>query len=557
MMPIVCRSSVILCLPWLVVGWFVLTQSVGCGGEINVTLPGCEDCPDRCIRKTEKAGKCVACLNDKQCQSANAPTKRCNTENICICGTNQDCGEGYCDITNGRCVECLEDSNCKSPDKKICLRSLERCGECKPSDIRGCAPSDLNICVKGTQICKSTGEWGGCEGWEACKNCPNVSCSVGQKQCKSTNDVIPGTYVVCEQNKDGCPVWGTEVKTCTGANEVCDKGDCVDKSCPPQECAAGATRCADKDHVQTCGKDKTGCLVWQPKQPCPSGESCSDTLQACTNCVPKTEVCNQKDDNCDGKIDETFTDLGQPCEEGKGICKVTGTKICSNDGKSTVCSVSAGKPTQEICNGLDDDCDGVVDNGNLCPNNQPCNNGICGTPEPGCVDGSRELFKNMQKFPLIAGCAGYFRGETLRGARTNQSCGADPNQACPAAEDLCAKGWHICTKNGDPADLKTRVSADDCAQDGAGMFVAASSHCIKSEPTCEYVTSGALPCDRGGLCSEPICCGTDCKPGTCTSAVWPSKTLCARPKSFIGCGNGNSFHGTPTLTGVLCCKDAP
>ncbi|TNE50366.1 MAG: hypothetical protein EP343_08555 [Deltaproteobacteria bacterium] len=549
------------CMWWLPLGmlwvWVLVGSSVGCGGEIQVTLPGCEDCPNRCLRESDKAGKCVACLNDKQCQTESAPTNRCTDENVCVCGTDKDCGNGYCNISTGRCVECLEDKNCQSPDKPFCIRSLERCGECKPGDIQGCAPSDIQVCVKGTQQCKSSGEWAPCEGWEACKNCPSVPCAVGEIQCKSQNTVTPGKYVVCEKDQDGCPVWSTQEKTCTGANEVCDNGACVDKSCPPQECTAGATRCADKDNIQTCGKDSTGCLVWQPKQPCPSGATCSDKTQTCTSCEPKEEVCNQKDDNCDGKPDETFTDLGQACEVGKGLCKASGTKICSNDGKTTVCSASAGTPAKEICNGKDDDCDGTVDNGNLCPNNQPCNNGICGTPEPGCADGTRELFTNMQKFPLITGCKGYFRGESLRKSRTNQSCGASENQACPAAEDLCAKGWHICAKNGDPNDLKTRVSGDDCATAGAGLFVAASSHCINSKPQCSYMQSGSLPCTPGGLCSEAICCGSDCQKGTCTSAVWPNKTLCARPKSFIGCANGNSFHGSPTLSGVLCCKDTP
>ncbi len=540
----------------LVIGWIMWTYTMGCGGEINVTLPGCEDCQDRCIRKSEKAGRCVACLNNKQCQSDKAPTKLCTSDNRCVCGTHKDCGSGYCNVSEGRCVECLENAHCKSEDKPICLRSIARCGGCKPGDVRGCAPSDLKICVKGTQTCKSTGEWDSCKDWEACKYCPNNPCVVGEKQCKTDSKTKPGKYVLCQKDDKGCPVWGTVKKECS-SKEVCDNGECVDPSCPPQECQAGATRCADKSNVQTCGKDKTGCLVWQPKSPCPAGKSCSDTLKRCTDCVPKAETCNQKDDNCDGKVDETFTDLGQACEVGKGICKVSGVKICASDGKGTVCGASPGTSSKEQCNGLDDDCDGTIDNGAVCANGKPCKDGICGTPEPGCADGTRELFTKMSKFPLIAGCKGFFRGESLRKARTNQSCGGNQNQACPAAEDLCAKGWHICAKNGDPTDLRNGTTGDDCAKNGPGLFVAASSHCINSKPTCSYRTAGALPCKTGGLCSEPICCGTGCKPGTCTSAVWANKTLCARPKTFIGCANGNSFHGSPTLSGVLCCKDSP
>ena len=77
------------------------------------------------------------------------------------------------------------------------------------------------------------------------------------------------------------------------------------------------------------------------------------------------ETCNGMDDDCDGEIDETFS-LGGSCTEGTGVCARTGTRVCSTDGLGTVCSVTAGAPSPEsdatACgNGADDDCDGNVD----------------------------------------------------------------------------------------------------------------------------------------------------------------------------------------------------
>ena len=523
---------------------------LNCSGNISVNVPGCETCPERCVQDNKGTGRCVACLTDKQCKGPTAPDKRCTPDHKCVCGSDKDCGSSHCDSSTGRCVPCIQDSHCKkSPDRPFCL--FQTCKECKPNAIRGCAPTGIQICVKGTQVCKTNGSWDVCKGFKACKQCPGVeSCQIGEKKCTTPKSTIPGKYKNCWKDQNDCYTWNDEEQTCKDG-EYCEKGQCIPKTCPAPVCSPGETRCAGDSEMEECGRDKDSCVIWT-KKACPSGEKCSTKLKKCTSCEPKKETCNRKDDDCDGQIDEDFTGLNKPCEVGKGTCKNKGNTICSNDGTSTTCSATPGKPNIERCNGRDDDCDGSVDNGAKCANGKPCVNGLCGKPEPGCADNTRELFTDMSKFPTVAGCAGYFRGESLRAARSNSSCAGTKNQACPAAEDLCAKGWHICVKSGQVSDLRTRLTANDCATNGPGLFVAASSHCAGSQPTCRYAP---LPCMRGGPCSEPLCCGQGCKDGLCKDAVWQNATKCARPKTYIGCGNGNSFHGNPILTGVLCCKD--
>lgn len=120
------------------------------------------------------------------------------------------------------------------------------------------------------------------------------------------------------------------------------------------------------------------------------------------------EVCNDKDDDCDGQIDEDFPDKGTPCTVGVGACQRTGIRVCESliaptnvfQQKTTLqqmaplvvskqridlqqiapadvskqtttfretrttCSVVPGTPGVETCNnGIDDDCDGKVDQG--------------------------------------------------------------------------------------------------------------------------------------------------------------------------------------------------
>jgi hypothetical protein len=72
----------------------------------------------------------------------------------------------------------------------------------------------------------------------------------------------------------------------------------------------------------------------------------------------------------------------QSCTAGLGIC-ADGKQTCNKDGEWGRC-VSQVTPTGESCgNGLDDDCDGQVDedcctqNGYSCSSNSDCCSGLC------------------------------------------------------------------------------------------------------------------------------------------------------------------------------------
>ncbi|MDO8622339.1 MAG: peptidoglycan DD-metalloendopeptidase family protein [bacterium] len=78
------------------------------------------------------------------------------------------------------------------------------------------------------------------------------------------------------------------------------------------------------------------------------------------------ESCNGLDDDCSGTSDDPWhdgddDDVGNPCSDGEGICERTGLLVCYPDGSGTRCDAVPGEPSPESCNGLDDDCDGTVD----------------------------------------------------------------------------------------------------------------------------------------------------------------------------------------------------
>lgn len=94
---------------------------------------------------------------------------------------------------------------------------------------------------------------------------------------------------------------------------------------------------------------------------CPGGDTpdCDDSNASVYPGAP--EICNDRDDDCDGLLDDGFGP-GQPCSLGLGVCATFGVNVCTPSGDVTCDAPAPDQPSLEICNGLDDDCDGVTDN---------------------------------------------------------------------------------------------------------------------------------------------------------------------------------------------------
>jgi hypothetical protein len=113
--------------------------------------------------------------------------------------------------------------------------------------------------------------------------------------------------------------------------------------------------------------------------------ACSRAVANCVNGVPQTcvpgspsaEVCNGLDDDCNGLTDELGT---TSC--GVGACSRTVPNCMNGAPQSCV----PGSPSPEICNLIDDDCDGEVDEGTT-----TCGVGGCSRTMDSCVDGQPQV----------------------------------------------------------------------------------------------------------------------------------------------------------------------
>lgn len=194
--------------------------------------------------------------------------------------------------------------------------------------------------------------------------------------CDDANtDVHPGAAERCDGIDNNC-VSGVDEEP-TASNSCSDSIDCTSDICMTDVhfCTNRAVHdaCEDGDPCTTelCFLG-VGCRTIPLDEDLDGftgifcgGDDCNDSV---FDIHPgAAESCNYLDDNCDGETDEDWraglsVDLGEPCEVGLGECRRSGVWECEPLGRAVFCDADYVYPTSgEICDGLDDDCDGETD----------------------------------------------------------------------------------------------------------------------------------------------------------------------------------------------------
>ena len=136
--------------------------------------------------------------------------------------------------------------------------------------------------------------------------------------------------------------------------------------------------------------------------------------------IPAKEQCDGKDNDCDGLADEglaKYCYTGPAGTDGKGLCQ-QGLQICAT-GKWGMC-VGQVTPGTETCDNKDNDCDGKVDNGL----SQACYSGPAATKGKGeCKDGTQVC------------AAGQWGGCSGEVTPTPEKCGDNKDGDCDGKPD--------------------------------------------------------------------------------------------------------------------------
>lgn len=192
-----------------------------------------------------------------------------------------------------------------------------------------------------------------------------------------------------------CIFTQSDPNNCGECGNVCDTGGdlCMTATCVSGQCAATPINCDDGDActINSCDRNM-GCIS-QPVN-CDDGNPCTDDTcdpnSGCTH-TPNNAHCDDGNpctvNTCDPSSGCVTTNLdGGTLTCGTGACERT-VQRCVN-GQEQTCV--PGDPSPEVCNGIDDNCDGQVDEGNP-GGGLPCDTrlpGECSTGTTNCVNGT-------------------------------------------------------------------------------------------------------------------------------------------------------------------------
>ena len=259
----------------------------------------------------------------------------------CPCKKNEDCQSNFCvDSPEGKvCTQfCYEEGDC--PEGWGCRQVINTAGE--PAYV--CIPFGLYLC----RPCRENAE------------CAS-SIEVSENRCVSFG--ASGSFC-------GVKCGGADDRPCPAeysCQDVTVVGGGSSKQCVPD----GGTCDCNAIAIQV--NASTACYIHNEWGTCWGSRQCLATgLTGCDAKVPERETCNGLDDDCDGNTDpegaagcvKYYQDLdldGYGIGVGQCVCEDPGPGFTTVPGDCNDVNDGVHPGVQEICNGMDDNCDGVTD----------------------------------------------------------------------------------------------------------------------------------------------------------------------------------------------------
>ncbi len=389
----------------------------------------------------------------------------------------------------------------------------------------------VGVCRAGARVC-ANGELGACQGQvvpteEICDSLDNdcdgeVDDLAGGGRCACQ----PGAVRECYTGPEGT----RGVGACVAGRQQCaadgrSYGPCQGEVLPaPEVCDGVDNDCSGRaDDVvpgvgAACTAGVGACLA--------RGLTYCDGAAGEVRCgalpgEPRAEVCNGLDDDCDGTVDDGLR-LNEVCAVGVGACQRQGRTVCDGQGGVT-CGAQAGAPANEVCNGVDDDCDGVVDDG--LGLGDACSVGVGACQRQGqrvCGAQGQVVCGAVAGNPVAEACDGIDNncdGSVDEGnPGGGQQCDTGSPGECARGVRMCERGRFTCQQQVQPAAEVCDGRDNDC--DGARDETAAGG------PLTQACYSGPAGTQNVGLCHGGTQTCQEGRFGACVGEVVPAAELC-------------------------------
>jgi len=528
-----------------------------------------------------------------ECKYGLETSSECNSTGDRLCDTPADHGpdgvtgiaecidetmlDGTCDCED----KCGGTGTCTTGERPDCSNIMSYY-HCWPGDfsngqmdyIRCSLENELNHFVASCQARAET-----CNGID--DDCDGKTDENLSRSCGRDEGVCRKGVQLCSGGK-----WGECQGSVGGVAEACDG---IDNDCDGQ---------TDEGLFMDCGSDVGECV--KGRKACSRG---TWETQCVGGVTPRAEICDNRDNDCDGSTDEGMNPLQQPiigrCPS-KGVCSGgNAVNVCTNGiwqceypsgFMETECKIvstdcGTGSSGDKSCNdSLDNDCDGVTDENSLverCRDHDDYykveRGDTCFSDSYGRCQrsgGTYECIQLAEGCGVKVSCVPSVSPETERCDDQDWDCDGNTFDR----EDDDNDGYGDCPNHEDCDETNPKINPgatevcdgldNDCdKQIDENVDCGINKHCVDGKCSC-YKTCGTSCCP-----SASSCCGSYCMPNSATCAIKDDGCYCpagydiaqklgnlrpSTPKScypsvYEACGGGSETSQRVCPLGHTCC----